>query len=104
MQPYQGEGSDTVKTEEHTEHKQIVQWRNDAWPILRMRCCAVAIVVFMDMVTFIVVFMVGFFVVTNMATIATTCLICDVPALMLNNTSLGRLTAATQIRERRILC
>ena len=67
VQLYQGGGSDTVMTEEHREYKQFVQTKQSSVPDAEQ-----VIVVFMDMVTCIVVFMAGFFVIANMATIRRT--------------------------------
>ena len=73
VQPHQRGGSNTAKTEAHLKHKQFVQWKSKQdQTILSTRCWTVDIVVFMDMVAFIKVFIVGLFVITNMATITIT--------------------------------
>ena len=77
LQPYQGGGSDTVKTKEHPEYKQIAHEK-------RENLTDIAYNPMLNSghrghhghgVTFIKAFMVGFFIVANTATITVTYLI-----------------------------
>ena len=73
VQPYAGGGSDTIRPKNtlNTIKLHSGNGKHDQRS-LRTRCWTVVIVVLMDMVTFIKVFMVGFFIIADMATVRIT--------------------------------
>ena len=75
VQPYQGGGHNTIRTPSIQRGCTVENGEHDQ-TILISRCWTAIIVVFNDMVTFIVVFMVGFFVIANVATITITYVWC----------------------------